>query len=124
MKSSVRTTVWLLMCGLLLFFVSAAWAQDIKSRMRSRLPELVTLKANGIIGENNQGYLTVLKTPTDKAPLITAENEDRRTIYSAIAKKQSTTAALVGQRRALQIAEKAAPGTMIQGRDGNWRPKK
>jgi uncharacterized protein YdbL (DUF1318 family) len=56
--------------------------------------------------------------------LVEAENEDRRKIYTAIAKQQGTTAALVGKRRALQIAGKADPGTMIQGADGKWGPKK
>jgi uncharacterized protein YdbL (DUF1318 family) len=124
MKSILKTTLCLLVCGYLLLSVTAVWAQDLKSRMRARLPELVTLKAEGIIGENNQGYLTLLKASTGKKALIDAENEDRRAIYAAIAKKQKTTPALVGQRRALQIAEKAAPGTMVQGEDGQWRAKK
>jgi uncharacterized protein YdbL (DUF1318 family) len=114
----------LLICGLLCTLVTNAWAQDLKARMRARLPELVALKTDGIIGENNQGYLTILKAPTDKDALIKAENKDRRAVYAAIAKKQKTTPALVGQRRALQIAEKAAPGTMIQGQGGQWMPKK
>lgn len=124
MKHSVKITLCVLIAGLLFSTITTAWAQDIKARMRARLPELVALKAAGVIGENNQGYLTVLKAPSDKEALVKAENSDRRTIYAAIAKKQKTTPALVGQRRALQIAAKAVPGTMIQGRDGQWGPKK
>lgn len=124
MKHSVKISLCVLIAGLLFSTVTAAWAQDIKARMRARLPELVALKADGIIGENNHGYLTILKAPSDKEALVTAENNDRRKIYAAIAKKQKTTPALVGQRRALQIAKKAVPGTMIQGRDGQWGPKK
>jgi len=44
-------------------------------------------------------------------------------IYSAIAKKQNTTPELVGQRRAMQIAQKADPGTWIQDAGGRWRQK-
>jgi len=124
MKYRVRISLCLLIVGLFFSTIATAWAQDIKSRMRARLPELVALKADGVIGENNQGFLTVLKAPTDKEAVVTAENDDRRKIYAAIAKKQNTTPALVGQRRALQIAKKAVPGTMIQGRDGQWGPKK
>jgi uncharacterized protein len=91
--------------------------------MHARLPEIVALKAQGIIGENNQGYLTVLKKPTDQQAVVDAENEDRRKIYTAIAKKQKTTAELVGQRRALQIAEKADRGTMLQNSSGEWSKK-
>ncbi|MDJ0784134.1 MAG: YdbL family protein [Desulfosarcinaceae bacterium] len=123
MKTRSNLMLCLLTTSLVFSFVTAAWAQDIKSRMRSRLPDIVALKAEGVIGENNQGYLTILKAPTDKKALIAAENKDRRTVYNAIAKKQGTTPALVGQRRALQIAKKADPGTMIQGEDGQWRAK-
>jgi uncharacterized protein YdbL (DUF1318 family) len=124
MKHRPRITLILLTIGFLFACLSTAWAQDIKARMRARLPELVTLKAQGVVGENNKGYLTILKSPTDKEALVKAENDDRHKIYTAIAKQQGTTAALVGKRRALQIAEKADPGTMIQAADGKWGPKK
>jgi uncharacterized protein len=123
MKHRPRIALCSLTVGFLFICLSTAWAQDIKTRMRARLPELVTLKAKGVIGENNNGYLTILKSPTEKEALVRAENEDRRKIYTAIAKKQGTTAELVGKRRALQIADKADPGTMIQGADGKWGPK-
>lgn len=112
---------------MLLFFTTialsaAAWGQDIKDRMRSRLPAIVALKKAGAVGEDNQGYLFIRKS-TDKKGLVDAENQDRRTIYTAIARKQNTTPELVGQRRALQIAQKADPGTWIQDADGRWRQK-
>jgi uncharacterized protein len=124
MKQRLKISLSLLSLAIVFSSLSPAWAQDIKARMRARLPELVTLKAQGVIGENNKGYLTILKAPTDKEALVKAENDDRRKIYSAIAKQQGTTAELVGKRRALQIAEKADPGTMIQGADGKWGPKR
>jgi uncharacterized protein YdbL (DUF1318 family) len=99
------------------------WGDDIKARMRARLPVIVKLKAQAVVGENNQGYLSILKTPSDNKALIDAENKDRGKIYRAIAKKQGTTPKLVGQRRALKIAQKADAGTMIQGKDGKWTKK-
>jgi uncharacterized protein len=123
MKPSAQLVIGLFILSFVLSFNTSAWAQDIKSRMHARLPEIVALKAQGIIGENNQGYLTVLKKPTDQQAVVDAENEDRRKIYTAIAKKQKTTAELVGQRRALQIAEKADRGTMLQNSSGEWSKK-
>jgi uncharacterized protein len=113
---------------MLLFFVTialsaAAWGQDIKDRMRDRLPAIVALKKAGVVGENNQGYLTIRTQSTDQKGQIDAENQDRRSIYAAIAKKQNTTPELVGRRRALQIAEKADPGTWIQDANGRWVQK-
>lgn len=99
-----------------------AWAGGEKERMRERLPAIKALKIDGLVGENNQGYLTVRKdTPQKK--LIEAENRDRREIYRIIAKQKGTTPVRVGQRRALQIAQKAAPGTWIQGPKGKWRQR-
>lgn len=34
-----------------------AFADDIKARMKQRLPIIIDLKASGIVGENNKGYL-------------------------------------------------------------------
>lgn len=123
MNRTGRITICLLIAGILIAFAGQAWAQGIKERMRARLPVIVSLKANGAVGENNQGYLTVLDQSIDKKDLITAENKDRQRIYAAIAKKQGTTPKLVGQRRAMQIAKKADPGTMVQDAKGNWRKK-
>ncbi len=121
MKMKGRIAVMLLFFTAIAFS-AAAWGQDIKDRMQARLSAIVTLKKAGVVGENNQGYLVIRKA-TDQKGLVDAENQDRRMVYSAIAKKQNTTAALVGQRRALQIAQKADPGTWIQDAKGRWRQK-
>jgi hypothetical protein len=81
------------------------------------------LKSQGIVGEDNRGYLAVLKDAGEQQGTVDAENQDRRKIYTAIAKQQGTTPDLVGRRRAMQIAQKADPGTMLQDADGHWRKK-
>lgn len=123
MNSILVSKIGLLVAGLILVLVVPACAQDIKARMRARLPVIVSMKAQGIVGEDNQGYLALLKDAGDQKGVVDDENKDRRMIYAAIAKKQGTTPALVGQRRALQIAQKAEPGTMIQDASGNWSKK-
>lgn len=122
MNGKGRITLCLLI-GALITLSGAAWGQDIKARMHDRLPAIVALKAAGIVGENNQGYLTILKPPTDKKGLVDAENKDRKMVYEAIAKQQKTTPELVGRRRAMQIAAKADPGTLIQNDKGKWMRK-
>jgi uncharacterized protein YdbL (DUF1318 family) len=119
-----KTIIWstLIIFGMVTL-AATAWAEDIKTRMHNRLPAIVKLKDQGVVGENYQGYLTILKAAADKQAVIDAENQDRGIIYRAIAKKQGTTPDLVGRRRALQIFEKAAPGTMVQGQDGKWIKK-
>ncbi len=115
--------IGLLIAGLVFALVATASAKDIKARMRDRLPVIVNLKAKGIVGENNQGLLTVLKNAGDQKGVVDAENQDRRKIYAAIAKQQGISPEHVGQLRAVQIAERADPGTMIQDAKGKWRKK-
>ena len=108
------------------FFVmgATAFADDIKARMKNRLPVIKKLKAEGIVGEDNKGYLQFVGSKKAKADVVAAENKDRKTVYTAIAKQQETTAELVGKRRALQIAKKAGPGEWVQDAGGNWIQKK
>jgi len=96
---------------------------EIKSRMKARLPALAALKAQGIIGENKAGYLEFRKADKSQESLIKEENEDRRKVYAAIAKQQGANVELVGSRRALQIAQQAPAGTWLQKTDGNWYQK-
>jgi uncharacterized protein YdbL (DUF1318 family) len=107
------------------FFVAASplFADDIKTRMKDRLPVILELKAKGIVGENNKGYLEFIGGKKEKADVVAAENEDRTTVYAAIAKQQGTTVELVGKRRALQISEKADAGDWLQDAAGNWYQK-
>jgi uncharacterized protein YdbL (DUF1318 family) len=112
----------------LLFFTNEgrcfAGADDIKARMQDRLPTIVQMKSEGIIGENNKGYLEFVPGAAQKnESTITAENNDRKAVYSAIAGQQKTTPELVGERRAIQIAEKAAPGEWLQDQSGKWYKK-
>jgi uncharacterized protein YdbL (DUF1318 family) len=122
MRFKTTTLFCLLVIGSTVL-AAAAWAGDLKSRMSARLPTINALKSNGVVGENNQGYLTMLKKQNDKKALVDAENKDRRKAYEMIAKQQGSTAAHVGQRRALQIAQKAKTGTWLQDAKGKWYKK-
>ena len=100
-----------------------AGADDIRSRMKARLPVIKALKVQGVVGENSQGYLEFIGSNKQKKDVVNAENADRKTVYKAIAKQQGTTAEVVGKRRAMQIAEKATTGEWIQDKSGKWVKK-
>jgi len=106
-----------------LFMISQAYSASVKERMRSRLPEINLLKVAGIIGENNKGLIVFKKASKQHTDLISAENRDRLLVYKKIAEQQKTTPEIVGQRRALQISEKAASGTWLQDKTGKWFQK-
>ena len=100
-----------------------AGAQEIKARMKARLPTILQMKQQGIIGENNQGFLAYLGTHTPNQDLVAAENKDRLAVYTIIARQTGTTPEIVGQRRAIQIAQTADTGDWLQDTDGKWYQK-
>jgi uncharacterized protein YdbL (DUF1318 family) len=107
----------LILCSLNLY------AQGIKERMQERLPSIVELKKAGVVGENNLGYLEFVGAEKKGEDIVTAENDDRKKVYEAIAKQSETTIELVGERRAKQIAEKADPGEWLKDEAGKWYQK-
>jgi uncharacterized protein len=122
MLRHIKIVIAVIVAGMLCT-AGLTWAQDLKERMHNRLPEIVDLKTRGVIGENNQGYLEFRSGTREKEDVVNAENKDRRAVYDGIAKKTGTTADLVGQRRALQIAEKAESGEWLQDQSGKWYQK-
>ncbi len=123
MNSKIRIVFILVTVALLISAATLAGAGDIKDRMLERLPEIQALKTDGVIGEDKDGFLKFRKDAGDKQALVNAENADRGEIYKAIAAKQGVSAQVVGQRRALQIAERANPGEWLQNADGKWYQK-
>ena len=123
----IKTIIFWVAGFLIWFFIGGVGtsfsANDIKTRMKNRLPEIIELKTDGIVGENNRGYLEFIGDKKVKPDVVAAENEDRNIVYQAIAKQQGTTAELVGKRRALQIIEKAGPGEWVQDESGKWIQK-
>lgn len=103
-------------------FVGTSMA-GIKERMKQRLPVIVELKAKGIVGENNQGYLAFVTGETREDALVASENKDRKAIYAHIAKQQNTSLVVVEKRRAITLAERAVPGEFIQNTAGAWIKK-
>ena len=118
----IIAVVYVLALGIL---ISNAYSADgIKQRMIDRLPEINNLKGRGIIGENNLGFLEFIGSQKEKADVVAAENNDRKSVYEAIAKNQGTTVEVVGQHRAIQIADKALAGEWLQDANGKWYKKK
>jgi len=120
-----KTVVTLLLLVFSLFTLQAwaAGADDIKERMRQRLPAINALKDQGLIGEDSKGYLQFRGSDQSQKGLLAAENQDRRAVYQAIANKEGAEPGLVGQRRAQQIEEIGKAGHWFQKPDGTWHQK-
>lgn len=108
-----------------LAMAGTARAEGVRARMEQRLPALDALKARGVVGENNQGFVESRSDgDAGAAKLVADENQDRATVYANIAEKTGSTAERVGHARARKIAENSAPGVWLQAPDGSWYRKK
>jgi uncharacterized protein len=123
MRSKKNAVILVLVLMAVLTIAAPVLAQGIKERMKARLPVIAELKIQGIVGENNSGYLGFVTEQKSHEDVIAQENQDRKTIYSHIADQQNTQLVVVEKNRALQLAERAAPGTYIQKPDGSWVKK-
>lgn len=122
-----RATLSVLLCCLSLLFLFAATAsaqnmEEIKARMLDRKPTIDALKASGAIGEGNDGYLHLRQKAAD-AKTVNAENADRKTVNSMIAKKEGTSVEQVSKTAAKRLQDFAAPGHWVQKDDGSWQQK-
>ncbi len=117
-----KKTVLFLIFSIILasLFISAA---SIKERMIKRKPIINNLKNKAILGENNLGFLVVRIFNKKHENLVNGENQDRRTIYVRIAKKNNATPKAVGKLRARDIARSAPKGHWLQNPKGKWYRK-
>ncbi len=116
-----KIQVLLIVC--LIISSQLAFAGGIKERMKQRIPVIAELKAKGIVGENNRGYLAFVGSARASEAVVAAENRDRKAIYTHFAKQQKTTVDVVEKVQAKRKAQKAKPGQYFQKPDGKWIKK-
>ena len=99
--------------------------QQALSARKDRFADLRALKSSGAIGENNHGYVEVLKNEGQAQSIVAQENSDRGVIYKTIAQQNGLEGALSTIESAfVQVqSEKAESGDKIQTQDGCWVTK-
>ena len=93
---------------------------------QTRYAQIQELKREGVIGENNKGYVTDLQNSSASSALASAENRDRRVIYENLAtqNKLGGNGLLEVQRAFAEVqSDKAGSGDMIQSPSGDWKKK-
>ena len=126
-------TVFVLIGGMV---SSAAENYDIKEMTpevtralegrKTRFRELQNLKAQGILGEDNQGNVKVLQSAPNAESIASAENANRKVIYQTIVEQNQLGPAGITQVRAAFAEtqrERARPGDSIQDASGQWVKK-
>lgn len=123
MRNRPIATIAVFLVSIVFFIGSVSVAEDIKSRLKARKPVIDALKNQGVVGENNRGFLEFIGSDRAEETIVSAENADRQKIYQAIARQQGTSADIVGSRRAIQILKKGKSGQWFQDSDGRWHKK-
>ncbi len=99
--------------------------QKALNNRKARSPQLQALKAKGLIGENNKGFVEILKPPLQPKEkiLVEAENHDRRFIYDTVVKQNQLAPealAKVEGEFAKTRRDRAKKGNLIQLPSGKW----
>lgn len=100
----------------------------------ARLADVNKYKAQGVIGENNQGLveprdldsLGDLKSRAEVQRLVKSENADREELYKEVAAAKGVELSQLGKIRetyAATLRDNARPGDWIQTPDGGWKKK-
>ncbi len=99
--------------------------QKVLNSRKARAHELQTLKAKGLVGENDKGFIQALKSSLQikEKSLVEAENHDRKFIYDTVVAQNhlgSEGLAKVEKEFAKTRRERAKKGDLIQDSDGQW----
>ena len=93
---------------------------------QARYAELQSLKQKGVVGENNQGFVTPLKAMAGADPIVSGENQDRDVIYQAVVAQNQLGPNEISEVKKV-FAEvqrgKAERGDFVQLPSGEWVQK-
>jgi len=90
---------------------------------KSRFAELKMMKTQGVVGENNHGYVQALGGGKEVIALVAAENKDRKQVYEAIVTQNKLGAGALATVEAVFARvqrDKADPGDKVQDASGRW----
>ena len=98
--------------------ISSAWALDLNGAMGA----LSGAKSSGLVGEQPNGYLGVVKSSGDAAEIARLINAARKAEYQRLAKQNSIQLADVESMAGKKAIEKTPKGQYIQV-NGRWMAK-
>ncbi|MDF0535388.1 YdbL family protein [Shewanella yunxiaonensis] len=106
----MTTRIMTLLCAMLLSFSSFAIS-------------LQEAKDQGLVGEQLNGYLAVVKPGAGVAELVKDINAKRQAQYEKIARQNGISVDDVAKMAAAKVIAKAEKGHMVQDNSGNWVKK-
>jgi uncharacterized protein YdbL (DUF1318 family) len=115
------------------FNLSSPKTEQIKAKMKARIPEIIDQKRAGVLGETNQGSL-VIHDGSKLKPLLKKrvedfvhdENGDRETLYAEIVNSNhlgSANTSAVQRSFARSFQAESPSGTWVETPEGAWSQK-
>jgi uncharacterized protein YdbL (DUF1318 family) len=105
-------------------FLSGSLFADYKERMKERLPEIISFKDAGSLGEGMDGLLHARgQTTSEIKDLIKNENADRKQFFSETAKRLGGSSQEVAQKFSKALRSKDKPGHWHRDASGTWTQK-
>ncbi len=112
----MRRSVWHVAYGVLivasLLVLDPAWALTLEEA-----------KAAGVVGEQPNGYLGVVRATPEAQSLVSEINRKRRQAYEDIARRNGTKLSDVETLAGEKAIQNTKPGLMIQAPSGQWTKK-
>ncbi|GAA3963377.1 YdbL family protein [Allohahella marinimesophila] len=87
-----------------------AWALDLESA-----------KAQGLVGEQPNGYLAAVVTSPEAEALVQEINAKREDAYVRVAEKNKIEVSKVGALAGKKLIEKSEPGHFVRLPNGQWQ---
>lgn len=115
----------LVIAGLVFLTFSQASArekEEIVQSLKDRIGIVNQLKASGVVGETNNGYLAFVGN-VEKADIVDAENKDRKELYEILADDEGTSIQVIEKNMGVVKAQRAGQGEFFQTSDGKWVKK-
>ena len=109
----------ILFISLFLALSSNVWAMDLSSAMS----KLSTVKSQGLVGEQTDGYLGVVKKQNDVQKITQLINQARKEQYQKMAQNHKVSLQEIEALAGKKAIEKTAPGLYIKI-DGKWLKKR
>ncbi|ODS96125.1 MAG: hypothetical protein ABS49_10640 [Erythrobacter sp. SCN 62-14] len=92
--------------------------------LAQRDPAYAEARASGKIGEQADGYLGIVGTPTTELKkLVDDINIKRRALYSQKAQENNVTIEAYALTSGCQAILRTQPGEMYRTPDGKWKPR-
>jgi uncharacterized protein YdbL (DUF1318 family) len=85
--------------------------------------DLDAAKAQGLVGEQTDGYVGAVKSSPDVAKLVADVNAKRRAAYEELARKNGTPVEAVASLAGQKLIDRAPAGAW-SGEEGRWYQKK